>query len=116
MGSYNPRVSGSESTLTAVSIDRVEGIVPCRLFFATFFNGTAGVLYLQVFDSATTIPNGQQCVMSVAIPAGSTGGLDYATGKPIKTGLSVWLSSTPMLKTGIGFGQNTILDVGYRIS
>jgi hypothetical protein len=54
--------------------------------------------------------------MSVAIPAGSTGGLDYATGKPIKTGLSVWLSSTPMLKTGIGFGQNTILDVGYRIS
>lgn len=65
-------------------------------------NTTASVLYVMVFDSATTVVDGYAPLIQVAVPANSSGKIVKQlplTKWNIKNGLFICSSSTPKVKT-----------------
>lgn len=67
-------------------------------------NSSAGVLYLQVFDSATVPADTTASYVTIAIPATSTVSWDPRgnKGQKFDNGISVCLSSTAVTKTVAG--------------
>lgn len=83
-----------------------------RLFSATMFNNHASAdRYLQVFDAAALPDDGTAAVMTVKVPAGSTGALDFR-GRPMTNGIVVACSTTAATLTITG-SDEAQFDVTY---
>lgn len=88
-----------------------------RVFDVTVYNSNTALLYLQIFDSATTPADGAVPQMSMPVPADESRSLLWgARGGLFTTGVYVCLSTTAATKTLVGtnwglFDSNFTKDV-----
>jgi hypothetical protein len=83
------------------------------LFAAVGTNASGAEAYLQVFDKDGAVSAGDKPVMSVQVPAGQTGSLDWSAGRPFNRGLHVAFSTNASAYAAPA-GSGFLIDVCYE--
>lgn len=95
IGSTSGTATVSRANSSALESSRVVKASSGTLFTITSYNTSAGSRWLQFFDAAALPANGAVPLMTVEVPAGTTGSFDFGSkGLPFTSGLVAALSST----------------------
>ena len=98
---------------SAVEASAVASADPAYLYSALIYNNNASTRYFQLFDSATVPADSTVPILTVAVPAGSTGAFDFGdAGIPFFSGIAVCNSSTDVTKT-VG-AADSLFYVAFR--